>query len=272
LVDEFAFHIRNAHPGDMAAVLATLDAYPGLGTNVEILEQARLLGFTINDRQHLDALITARDLGLVGREQNLLTDDGKALTALETRKPELFCDVVHGLQYVLWDKSHRGANCFSWSYRSLCQLLWHSGTTVMSSRRDMASEIEAQARNAFSKPDISFGPKSIGGALLWLAELEPEVLIEDGTRFMRRTFCAPELFTLGVDFIYRDQGVDYGSNLLLSEEQRDAICQVCLLEPESFDRVLDYAVAQFDYLEEGVGGGWGRYVSLHHMPRLEDFI
>ena len=272
MANEFVFHIRNAHPEDMTAVLTTLDTHPGLGTKAEIVEQAEILGFTIHDRQHLDALITARDLEMVEREQNSLTDDGQTLTRLEMNKPDLFTDIVHGLQYVLWDERRPGANCFSWSYRTLCQMLWHSGTMAIDSKRDMASEVEGQARTAFSRPDIVFSPKSIGGALLWLAELEPRVLDQDGTRFTRRAFCPPELFVLGVDFAYQTHSVEYGVNLLLSDERRNAICQACLLEPEGFDRVLEYAVAQFDYLEKGVGGGWGRYLTLHRAPKLEDFV
>ena len=272
MANEFVFHIRNAHPRDMTAVLATLDTHPGLGTKAEIVEQAEILGFIIHDRQHLDALITARDLELVQREQNTLTDDGQTLISLEMNKPDLFADIVHGLQYVLWDERRPGANCFSWSYRTLCQMLWHSGTIAIDSKRDMASEIEGRARTAFGRPDIAFSHKSIGGALFWLTELEPKVLVEDGARFMRRAFCPPELFALGVDFVYRSHGVDYGVNLLLSDERRDAICQVCLLEPGGFDRVLEYAVVQFDFLEKGLGGGWGRFLTLHRAPELKDFV
>jgi len=139
LANEFVFHIRNAHPGDMAAVLATLDTHSCLRTKAEIVEQAEILGFTIRDRQHLDALITARDLGLVAREQNTLTDDGRTLTQMEMNKPDLFTDVVHGLQYVLWSESRSSVNCFSWSYRALCQMLWYSGATMTSRREDLAS-------------------------------------------------------------------------------------------------------------------------------------
>lgn len=271
MVSEFAFHIRNAQPGDLAAVLSTLEAWPGLGTIGEIVNRAEELGFVVRDRQRLEALITARDLGLVDQEQNTLSDDGRALTRIEMDKPELFADVVHGLQYRLWDPRQPEINCFSWSYRALCRMLWHSGTVSMASRRDMASEIETQARTTFSKPDIVFSPKSVGGAMLWISELDPPVFVENDARFVRRAFCSPELLVLGVDFVYRTDDVDWGSNMLLSDERRDAICQIALLDPEGFDRVLEYAVAQFDYLEMGLGGGWGRYLTLHRPPKLEDF-
>lgn len=255
------------------AVLATLEVYPGPSTVSEIVELAEELGFAIRDRQRLEALMTARDLGLVRREQNVLTDEGKILTRLELDKPDLFVNVVHGLLYVLWDSRQKGENCFSWSYRTLCQMLWQSGAMDLpAGRRDLASEIEAQARSVFGRPKIAFSPKSVGGALLWLSELTPPVLDEDETRFSRRAFCPPELFVMAVDFVYRTQAIDYGAHLLLSDEHREAICQVCLLEPERFDRVLEYAVAQFDYLHKGIGGGWGQYLALDRAPSMKEFI
>ena len=254
------------------AALTTLEMYPGLSTIAEIVEHAETLGFAIRDRQRLEALTTARDLGLVERGQNVLTSSGKVLAQLEMDKPDLFADIVHGLQYMLWDEHRSSAYCFSWSYRRLCQMLWQSGITTPTNRRDIASEIEAQARTVFGRSDIAFSPKSIGGALLWLSELKPSVLDEGSDEFIRRAFCPPELFVLAVDSVYLTQGVDYGANLLLSDERRDAVCQVCLLDPAGFDRVLGYAIAQFDYLEKGLGGGWGRYLTLRRGPRLEEFV
>ena len=151
-------------------------------------------------------------------------------------------------------------------------MLWHSVTATLISRRDLASEIEAQARAVFGRSDIAFSPKSVGGALLWLSELKPSVLPGDGEKFSRRAFCPPELLVLAVDFVYSTEEVDYGANLLLSDERRDAICQACLLDPAGFDRVLGYTTAQFDYLGTGLGGGWGRYLTLRRPYRLDEFV
>lgn len=268
--EEYVFHIRNASPGDLLATLATLEAYPGTPTVGEIVARAEELGFTIRDQQRLEALMTARDLNLVERDENILTAYGQTLVQIEAGKPDLFVDLVHGLQYTLWDERRPGAYCFSWSYRTLCQILWQAGNLDLGDRRALASEVEGRARSAFGRPEISFSPKSIGGAMLWLAELSPAVL--DGERFTRRSFCPPELFVFALGFLFRSHGIDYGTNLRLSEECRDELCQVCLLEPGNFDRVLDYALAQFDYLERGMGGGWGRYVTLRRAPQLGDFL
>jgi hypothetical protein len=272
LTNQFIFHIRNAPPGDLAAALATLKNYPELSKISKVVEQAESMGFVIQDHRRLEALITARDLGLVHQDRNILTSKGEVVARLELHKSDLFVDVVHGLLYTLWSPRQKGRNCFSWSYRALCKMLWEGGNGELASRRDLASEIEAQARTAFSRPDMAFSPKSVGGALFWLSEITPPVLNEEETRFSRRAFCPPELFIMAVDFVYRAQEIDYGVNLLLSDENRDAICQVCLLEPERFDRVLGYAMAQFDYLHKGIGGGWGQYLALERAPTLEEFV
>ena len=270
----FVFHIRNAHPGDMVTILATLEAYSGLSTVNEIVDQADSLGFTIRDRARLEALITARELGFVETDKNLLTAKGKAMAELEMNNPDLFPDIVHGYQYTLWDKKHSPSHCFSWTYREICKHLWQLGTYKINpqSKKDLTSEIEGLARIEFDRSDIALSTKSMGGALLWLEELIPSVIDQSSELFTRRTFCPPELFVLGVDFVYQTNEIDYGVNLLLGEEQRNVICQVCLLEPDSFDRVLEYATIQFDYLEKGIGGGWGQYLTLYRTPVVGDFV
>jgi hypothetical protein len=271
LADEFVFHIRNAQPGDMAAILATLDVCSGLSTIAEIVEQAQQLGFTIRDRMRLEALATARDLGLVEQSGNALSGEGHVLAQLEVIKPDLFADLIHGLHYTLWSEHQPGVHCFSWSYRFFCSILWRAGTMELQDRRGLASEVESRACTVFNRDDIAFSPKSIGGALLWLEELSPPVITE-GSRFARRAFCPPELFVIAVDSAYRSQGIDHGANLLLTDERRSDVCQLCLLDPTNLERVLEYAVVQFDYLEQGIGGGWGRYLTLHRAPYMEDFV
>lgn len=273
MAPDFVFHIRNAHPADMAAVLATLVENPRLETIADIVSAAEVLGYSIRDRQRLEALVTARDLGLVSFHNNTLLPAGRKLAELETRNPDLFIDTVHGLQYSLWDKRCPAEHCFSWSYRLICQNFWSSGTRELNDiRRNMASEIESQARQLFGLSNVVISPKSVGGALLWLSELRPNVIDESQNWFKRRVFCAPEIFAMGVNFVYREKELDYGANLLLGDDCRDEICRFCLLDPAGFERVLDYTVTQFDFLEKGLGGGWGRYLTLHRALHLEDFV
>ena len=188
------FHVRNAHPGDLVALLVALQAHPRLATIADIVEQAEKAGFSIRDRQRLEALVTARDLGLVDPDNNTLASDGRVLVQLEMQKPDIFPDIVHGLHYTLWDQRRPSVNCFSWSYRALCQMLWRGEVVSLENRRDVASTIESAARTAFGRPNIALSPKSVGGILLWLTELSPPVLDAQDMRFNLRSFCPPELF------------------------------------------------------------------------------
>jgi hypothetical protein len=271
VADNYVFHVRNAHPEDMVAILTTLETYPGL-TSASILEHAETMGFAIRDRQRLEALMTARDLGLVENQDNQLTPLGTAFETLAQGKPALFANLIHYLTYTLWSEACPGQYCFSWTYRNCCDLLWQAANLILQDRRKIAADIVATAKHVFGLDSISLSPKSIGGILLWLMRLEPRVCDEEGMTFFRRTFCPPELFVLAVDYLYGLEGATYGSNVLLDQRRREIICKVCLLDPARFERVLDYAVPQFPYLERGVGGGWGTYVLLQQKPEIEGFL
>lgn len=272
MTSEYVFHIRNANPDDMVATLMILEEQPALETVSAIVDYADSIGLPIRDRQRLEALMTARDLGLVEQNTNALTQLGHLLLKTEVYKPDIFSDVIHGLQYMCWKPQSASNHCFSWSYRAICQMLWSAGSLEIDNRRDLASKIENQARETFKRSDITFSPKSIGGAFLWIETLKPKVIDEYTNYFARRTFCPPELFILAIDFVYQENSVDYGVNLLLNNANKDAVCKMCLLETPAFDRVLEYAIDQFDYLQTGVGGGWGQYIALNQQPKLEDFI
>jgi hypothetical protein len=270
MTNDYSFHVRNAQPGDMLAVLTVLHSFPNLGSVNEIVEQAEQIGFEIRDRLRLEALTTARDLGLVERTANRLTQAGHAVFEIESNKPALFPDIIHGLQYSLWSSENQWVNCFSWTYRSTCQTLWQTGKAILD-RRGLASEIEATARSRFGRDDISLSPKSVGGVLLWLKNLRPSVL-QDENEFAVRQFCPPELFLMAVDHVYKTDDLEYGANLLLNDPRQEAICQMCLMDVLGFERVLQYALTQSALLEKGIGGGWGYYLRLEREVRLEDIL
>ncbi|MCZ7554453.1 MAG: hypothetical protein M5U05_18055 [Anaerolineales bacterium] len=266
MAEASSFHVRNAQPDDLLAALTVLQAYPGLSSVADIAVRAETMGLSIRDRLRLEALMTARELGLVHGDSNELTLDGEKALELEGQKPELFGDIVHGLQYMLWVPFQQWEHCFSWTYQAVCRSLWRQ-VRVEVDPRILASELEVEARTQFARNDIALSGKSVRGVLMWLRELRPRVISEDDN-YLSRHFCPPELFLLALDYVYRSEVADYGTNLLLNEERRDAICQMCLLDTEAFDRVLQYAVGQFPILQRGIGGGWGHYMSLERRVTL----
>lgn len=255
---------RHAYPNDLAVVISVLKEYPN-STIKEIVNIAESRGYFVHDKKKLEALALARDLNLINKKRNILTRKGEIMYDILCKKHDLFADLIHGLIVT-------NNNGFSWAYREVCRLLWSRGHVYEIETREIAAEVVTTAKEIFGD-SISFSPKSVNGILHWLNELNPPVMDNSSTRrksFKRRSFCPPELFILIIDRLYHNR--DYGSNILLTEEIINKICYPCLLEISAFDRVLKYAVSQFDFVESGVGGGWGRYIVLHRKPKLEDFI
>lgn len=277
---DYVFHVlHNARPEYELDVLFLLEH--GQESSYEaVLQEGEQLGYGVGhqvktERQLRDILQLQRDLGLMERRRVQLTDMGQTIAQIAYRNSRLFPEIIHFLYYTTWQETSESESCFSWSYRTLCNYLWQQGGLAID-KLALFSVVSSEASEKFQIQSISFSTNSIAGIIMWLEALTPTVLYQSSsdseTRFSRRAFCTPELFVLAVDHIYQSEEIDYGSNLLLSEVRRNAVCQLCLVEPNSFDRILDYAVAQFEYLETGVGGGWGQYVVLHQQPELKDFI
>ena len=279
-MEAYVFHVlHNARPEYEMDVLSLLEN--GQESTYEaMLSEGQELGLSIGyqvktERQLRDVLQLLRSFDLMKSRSIQLTLKGQIVAQLAYNNPDLFPEIIHYLYYSTWHSTRETESCFSWSYRTLCNYLWKQGATA-EDKPALFSVVSSEASAKFQIQTVSFSTNSVTGILIWLESLNPPV-IEYGDKdskmaFKRRAFCPPELFVLALDFVYRENEVDYGANLLLNDARRDEICQICLLEPGSFDRVLDYAAAQFDYLEKGLGGGWGHYLTLLRQPKLVDFV
>lgn len=277
---DYTFHVlHNARPDYEADVLTILKD-GAESTYEEILTSGKAMGLSVGsqvqtERMLKDILQLLRDLGLMERRRIKLTERGRIVAEIASEHIELFPDVMHFLYYSAWSHENEAQNCFSWSYRFACDYLW-ARTYLVIDNRTLASQLASEASSRFRVSDVSVSTNSINGIMIWLDALSPHVITVDPSSqqraFRQRPFCPPELLLLSIDLLYREREMDYGTNLLLSDEHRDNICKTCLLDPSGFDRVLDYSVAQFDFLEKGSGGGWGRYLSLRRAPLLKDML
>ena len=270
------FHVRhNARPALIREVLQILDGCDS-PTVDDILDIGRQRGYQVGtamrSKQSLkeNPIQTARDLGLIVDDVLSLTDLGQQMVGLLRYKPGVFNEVMHALHYTLWTPARSTEHCFSWSYRTTCDWLWESGSATID-RGQLVSKVAEMAMERFSTNRVSFSKDSVRGVLQWLAELELPVLDRTNKTFTRRTFCPPETFALAVDHLYRVEGADYQTNLLLDPDKQETICKVCLLEPTAFDTVLDWAVGQYAFLQRGTGGGWGSYILLTRKPQIRVF-
>lgn len=259
------FHVRIVQPDRVRDVLSAL-----LSSREDEIPSEKALAQLCHFRTD-EALHTCRALGLVETRELAISDMGLALAQLIRAKPGLFSDIMHFLYHFTWDENESELRRFSWSYGTVCDLLWKAGSTEID-RNLLASQVVSCAQEVFATDTISFSQNSISGVLSWLRTLNPSVISEGGRVFNRRNFCAPELFALAVDYLYRKERIDYQSNLLLDDEKQQFVCRVCLLDPTAFDAVFDWAAGQYPFLQKGSSGGWGSYILLTRKPQLTDFL
>jgi hypothetical protein len=280
---EWIFHVRhNAKPVTVKEVLLILDGRDDISMD-DMLEIGREYGYTIGTTAKSAQSVrenpvqTARDLGLVESDRYALTEMGRRLVHLLQLKPKTVNEFLHFLHYSAWTAKTPELRCFSWSYMTTCNTLWEFGTMPID-RNQLASQLADMACEEFGVSDVSLSKDSVQGILNWLDELDPPVLEKrklakkEVTFLTRRNFCPPETFVLAINHLYQRQEISYQSNLLLDSDKRDAICKVCMLEPSNFDATLDWACGQFDFLNQGTSGGWGRHVILARVPTLDDFM
>lgn len=266
--DKITLH-KTANPEDLKNIIRILKKNPGL-TREEMVKIADKEGYIIEDRRHMGTLTLAKDLELVKKTKNELTESGNSIYKTLNRNIDLFPDIIHGLLATLWNPKELDT-AFSWAYREVCRILFYSETIDINSG-EIAAEVINQAKEIFNS-DVSFSSKSVtNGVLPWLERLSPPVITKNNKSrtFKCRIFCPPELLLLVVDSFYKNR--DYGSNLLLTDGVIEEICCMCLIDSNGFDRVVDYATKQFEFLDVGIGGGWGKYLTLYRKPELSDFV
>ncbi len=226
-------------------------------------------------------LLIMSESGLVRREthksgsQYQLSDLGQRLYQVQLINPGLYADMMHFLFYVLVEKQqYQGISLSSWSwvYQSTCCLLWQARPTVPAFS-DQAAALHQ--RLSIEYPEYTKGvyPKSPNAVVLWLSELQPPFLHIQGKRrnTCGRIWCSPELFVLGIDRCYQRKHLPYGTPLLLADQVWNEISQLCLMEVEQLEEVLEVARSTFSFLEMHTGE-WGRSLILEHAIDVLDIL
>jgi hypothetical protein len=226
-----------------------------------------------------------RQLGLLQKEKDktVVSPLGDELYRIGTRKQEVAMDVFHYLHYSLWNESHRLENTLSWSYRAHCDDLF----TIRECALDKAGleHLTAELNNKIieyfgadvaktKKGSIALSTNSIKGIHHWLATLNPLVLENDGERFVCRSSCSPEMLLLGLGYMAQSTGSELGIDLLLTPENREVACRVCLLNPENLDRELDWMLSLYPSIVQPgtLTGGYGRFIRFLKLPTLNDLL
>ncbi len=223
-----------------------------------------------------------RQLGLIAEDQPV--NIGQITFKICQKKPTLWGDLLHFLHYTLWLETKSEENGFSWTYRAFTDYLWQKQEIKLDgdfwqpvvstlSGQIESSPLFAQKIAAITKDGtISLSKDSLSGIINWLQALTPPVV--EHNVFTRRSFCPPELTLLAAGWVAQTTEGEPGIDFLITPPRREAICRLCLLEPNALDSVLDWMLPNYPHLvQPGTSAGvYGRYLRFLKWPEVTDLI
>ena len=216
------------------------------------------------------------------------TSDGLQLTqrsrVILARRESVQYDLLHFLFYDAWRVVGQ-SDPRAWFYRTLTDHLWELQETTLDddALKSLTQEMSEQAKADFQEvvgfrsETFSFGRQSREGGLAWLAALQPAVIVNDPNKrriFRRRISCSAELLLLAISRSYVTNNIDANMDMLLTDQRRREICQICLLDPNHLERMLDWMLPQFPhFVRQGTHSSvYGRFVRLHRLVIVEDLL
>lgn len=271
-------HIRpDAPPGRILDLLTHLAQEPEARFSSVSGLTTRAMEHGLGKASELESIASmAQTLGLLGRDEDgvgLSADGGLLLRVPESAR----ADLLHFRFYTLWTAERPTEAVKSWSYRNCLDAYWEMQTARLApeflDQRAQGTINDAEqvfeALGVYDLANVSFSRKSLAAIHLWLSPLQPPVITAD--TFARRAFCPPELLLLALGWVLGDEVAGAG-DVLLSNETRQAVCRVCLLEPSALDMALDWMLPIFpDVVTVGTSAGfYGRFIRLLRSPTLAD--
>jgi hypothetical protein len=271
---------------DLDSALWVLKYHPGLRTRSEMVRTAVENGYTVANKDY-EIILLLREWGLVERKQSKLTSKGNDFYSLWEKNPNVAIDVLHGLQYGLWTQHSPAKHLASWTYQGICDYLWEYQT--LSQTQNLVTHIYDNLYESLSdwnnsQLDIgntAFDSKSVNGAYDWLLPLSPPVLEGVGetakgknfrnATFIRRTYCSPALFLMGLSWVTRESGNEFGALVAIDEERRYKVCRFCLIAESRFEFMLNETLRRFSYYISSVERTVGLYVAIEREPQFADF-
>ncbi len=193
-----------------------------------------------------------------------LGEFGRRLRQLMQSRPDLLAEAMHVHLYTLhWLQPDA---YFSFAYATICDWLWERGVWKLDGRNkaELVGIVTRKAAEKFGvdASQIAFSINSVNGALKWLKALNPPVVRNDA--FSLRSACPVQTLLWSVDALYHHPQWhrDYGIRIALDEERRTQLCKICLVDFDSLEKVLEFALKTDRRLNIGTEGGFGRWLSL----------
>lgn len=266
---------------DLDGALWALKYHPGLRTRPEIISTILASGYTVTDRARFEILQLLGEWELADIKKRKLTPRGESFYSLWEMKRQVAIDVLHGLQYGLWTQHAPTQNLASWAYQRVCDYLWDH--QELPKTQDLISYIY-DSREALDERQgniaDAFSTKSVNSVYDWLLPVSPPVLqgisnTPSGRRnfrnaiFTRRASCSPAMFLMGLSWLAREAGNEFGELMAIDGERRLLVCRFCLIEENQFDFMLNETLRRFSYIS--VQRTVGLYLVIEREPKIADF-
>lgn len=265
---------HDVRPAHVTAILDRLSPFVATA-RADLMADLAASGHSINRHYLLWNLKVMRALGLVevDSKQDMwqLSRRGVYLRALHEWDERAFYDMMHYLYYVAWDRGDQEAAAFSWTYQTVCNLIWERRPNPIEGKA-LAAEVRELARREFGVDDVSITDYAIDGVYNWVRALEPPFAWTDAKKRRRetnngRSDCSPELFLLAIDYLYGRLKTPYGQPIALDTEHTEIICRLCLLDPVKWRAMVSRTLERFPMLQRTVTPA-GPQATLERAPRL----
>lgn len=263
------FHVR--HEVNPEGVWGVLDALANENDFIHITQYNRQIS-------------RLRQLGLITNQGDpLLTENGLEIHRIGQVRLDTMWDLMHFLHYTRWCFSEPTENTMFFTYSEYCNLLYSKrATSVTQLRKSFTAEVSSLITSSpyfsseiseLTKGAVSLSTNSLVGVERWLSKLSPCVITEIG-QFELRHYCSPELLLLAIGYMSEVVETQLGVDQLLTQEKRDLLCRICLIEEDSLDQLLDWLYPEYPmFVGPGTRtGSYGRFIRVLHLPHLKNLL
>jgi hypothetical protein len=269
---KYEFHIdHNVKPSHIEPIISLLNSkkYTNKKALYKTLENS---GHYIHLRHFNKNILIYGKLEIIENNDDSikLTDLGHCLKYYLNFNKSVFYDLIHFLYFTTWDFTKEDNILFSWSYKTICELLWERKSNKFNRKR-LSSELLSLAQEEFNDREISISHEAITGCLNWISELDPFFIIDVRKNQIGngRDSCSPELFLLAIYYLYQILGINIQSPILIDDYKKVKIAKLCLLNKNAFNGMLNITKETFDSLKLEFGE-WGSYLILQKKIKIKD--
>lgn len=214
--------------------------------------------------------------GIISKDEGRyeITDFGQKLQQCSQFNQNIYFDLMHYLYYTTWDVS-KPETYFSWTYKKICDALWEIKPSTIDKNK-LAGDVYNYATTYFPEiSKIAISPYAVQGTRNWLRALNPPFVDVDGRNIRTnegRQYCSPELFLLGVNFLYQENTISIGTPILIDRDKEIFLAKLCLLSINSVKNVLSLVMKIFpDFLKKH-SSVWGNSVILSRKLEPIDIL